>query len=217
MPHDSLEQVVVIDGGLSLPADPAHDLHGLDRITAGGGLAGEHNAVGAIQHSVGHIGRLSPCRAWVLSHGLQHLCGGNDRLPGDVALLDHHLLGEEHLVSGDLHAQVAPGHHHAVCHHKDGVELGDALLVLDLADDLDGLALLAKHLSDVIDVFGLPNKGGCDAIDAVGDAPVPDVLLILGGQRWEVHVHAWQVDVLPFPECGGVDAFGAYCAIHPVG
>ena len=38
-----------------------------------------------------------------------HLRGRDDGLASVVTLLDHHLLGEEDLLSGDLHAQVTTG------------------------------------------------------------------------------------------------------------
>jgi hypothetical protein len=54
-----------------------------------------------------------------------------------VALLDHHLLREEDLLRRDLHAEVAARDHHAVGLGEDFVKVLDALLVLDLGDDLD--------------------------------------------------------------------------------
>ena len=47
---------------------------------AGSRLSGQHDAVGAVQHGVGHICRLCARRPRVLDHALQHLGGGNDRL-----------------------------------------------------------------------------------------------------------------------------------------
>ena len=57
----------------------------------------EHHGIRAVHHRVGDIGDLSACRARVLHHGLKHLRRADDRGAGEVALLDHHLLGYEHL------------------------------------------------------------------------------------------------------------------------
>ena len=57
---------------------------------------------------------LGPGGAGIADHGVQHLGGGDDRLAGPDGGLDHLLLEDGHLVGGDLHAQIAPGHHDAV-------------------------------------------------------------------------------------------------------
>lgn len=67
-------------------------------------------------------------------------------LPDLVALLDHHLLRQEDLLGGDLHAQVAAGNHDGVALLQDLVKVLDALLVLHLADDADAPPLGPQHL-----------------------------------------------------------------------
>jgi hypothetical protein len=76
----------------------------------------------------------------------RHLRGGDDGLAGLVALLDHHLLRQEDLLGGDLHAQVAASDHDGVALLQDLVEVLDALLVLHLADDPDLAAFGAQDL-----------------------------------------------------------------------
>ena len=49
-------------------------------------LSGEHDAVGAIKDSVGHVRGLGSCRARLLHHRLEHLGGANHALTGLVAL-----------------------------------------------------------------------------------------------------------------------------------
>ena len=44
-----------------------------------------------------------------LDHGLEHLRGCDDGLALVVALLDHHLLCQEDLLCGNLHAQITTG------------------------------------------------------------------------------------------------------------
>lgn len=50
------------------------------------------------------------------------LGGAGDGLASPVAASDHHLLGQEDLLSGDLDAQVAAGDHDAVAGLHDLVE-----------------------------------------------------------------------------------------------
>lgn len=59
-----------------------------------------------------------------------------------VTLGQHLLLGDEHLLGRDLDAQVTAGNHDAVALLDDGVDVLAALVVLNLADDLDVLAIL---------------------------------------------------------------------------
>lgn len=49
--------------------------HGLQRVIALGCLSGQHDAVGPIQDSIGHVAALSPCGPGLLDHALQHLQG----------------------------------------------------------------------------------------------------------------------------------------------
>ena len=42
------------------------------------------------------------------------LCGAGDWLAGSVAAANHHFLGQEDLLCGDLNSQVATGNHDAI-------------------------------------------------------------------------------------------------------
>lgn len=67
-----------------------------------------------------------------------------------VAGLDHHLLREEDLLGGDLHAQVTARNHDGVALLQDFLEVLQALLVLHLADDLDLAPLRPQHLHNTM-------------------------------------------------------------------
>ena len=67
---------------LGLDDDLRHRLHRLDREAAGGGLAGEHQRVGAVEHRVGDVRRLGAGRARLLHHRLEHLRRDDHRLAG---------------------------------------------------------------------------------------------------------------------------------------
>ena len=47
--------------------------HGLQRVVSLGGLAAQHDAVGSVQHGVGHVAALGAGGAGLLDHALQHL------------------------------------------------------------------------------------------------------------------------------------------------
>jgi len=49
--------------------------HRLQRVVPLGGLSAQHDAVGAVQHGVGHVAALGPGGAGLLDHALQHLRG----------------------------------------------------------------------------------------------------------------------------------------------
>lgn len=63
-----------------------------------------------------------------------------------IAFLDHHLLRQEDLLGGDLHAQVSSGNHDGITLLHDLIKVLDAFLVLDLGDDLYLSSLGAQHL-----------------------------------------------------------------------
>ncbi|CAN7948636.1 unnamed protein product, partial [Ixodes pacificus] len=143
------EDVLLVEGRLGLHADGVHDLHSLQRVVPLGCLAGEHHAVGTIQHRIGHIRGLGTRGPRLLHHALQHLhtAGANDWLADHVALCDHHLLSQEHLLGGNLDAQVASSHHDAVATITDH-SLSNALIVFNLANDLDILSLFSEHVAN---------------------------------------------------------------------
>ena len=122
--------------------------------------------------------------------------------------MDHHLLRQEDLLRRDLHPQVPARDHDSVRLFEDRVKVLQALLVLDLADDLDARALGAEHPADQVEVRALPHKGGGDEVDVVGHAPVAEVPLVLLRERRQVDDDAGQVDVFALPERRVVEASG---------
>ena len=57
-----------------------------------------------------------------------------------VDALNNHLLDDRHVLQRDLNAHVAAGNHDAVRDAQDLVDIVDALGVLNLGDNLDGVA-----------------------------------------------------------------------------
>ena len=74
------EQRLVVDVLFRLLHDLGHGLHGLDRVFARGGLAGEHDCARAVIDGIGHVGDLRTGRARVVDHGLEHFRSRDDPL-----------------------------------------------------------------------------------------------------------------------------------------
>lgn len=203
-----VECVDIWNGNLGEQASLVHHGDGLLGVVTLGGLSGQHDTVGAVQDCVTDIGNLGAGWARVVGHALQHLGGANDGLAGHVALGDHHLLGNEHLGWWDLDTKVTTSDHDTVGELQDLVEVVDTLLVLDLGDDLDVLALLAEHLTDGSDVLTTADEGCKDHVDLVLDTEL-EIGLVLLRERWEIDIGLWKVDALLGRDLAVVDALAA--------
>ena len=163
-----LELAPVVDGALGLLHDAHPGAQGLHGVLAPGGLAGEHDAAGAVKDGVGHVGHLGPGGPGVAHHGVQHLGGGDHRLARLEALADDLLLEDGHPGGWDLHPQVAPGHHDAVGGGENLVDVVHALLILDLGDDAHVVpAEGPEDLPHRLDVGGPADEGGGDEVEVV--------------------------------------------------
>lgn len=123
------------------------------------------------------------------------LNGQTYRLALDVTSRDHHLLCQEHLGGGDLDTKVTTGDHDTVSLLENLVKVVDTLLVLDLGNDLDLTALLAKNLTDAGDVAAAADERSKDHVDLVLDTEL-EVTDILLRQSGEVYVGTRQVHTL---------------------
>ena len=83
-----------------------HGAHCLDGIVARGGLATEHEGVGAIVYGVGYVGHFGTCGSWIVNHGVQHLRGYDDRLLGSDTLAYDAALYAGNALDGHLDAKV---------------------------------------------------------------------------------------------------------------
>lgn len=205
-------RVQVRDGNLSQQTCLVHHGHSLAWVVALGSLARQHDTVGAIQNSIAHIADLGTGGAWVVGHALQHLSGANGGLAGNVALGDHHLLCNENLGGRDLDTQITTSHHDTVGDLEDLVKVVDSLLVLNLGDDLDVLALLTEHLTDSGDVLCATNKRGKDHVHVVLDTKF-QIGLVLFAQSGEIDVCLGQVDTLLAADLAVVDRLALQCLV----
>ena len=166
-----IKPVDVIDAGLRAPGNVNHGLQRFHRVQARGGLAGEHNAAGAIIDGVGHVRGLGPGGPGVLHHGIQHLGGGDHLLAGQVGFFNQLLLQHRHILEGDLHPHVAPGHHNAIGNPQDFINVFHALHILNLSDDVDGVAfILFQYAADFQNILCCTGKGGGDEVEPVFNA-----------------------------------------------
>jgi hypothetical protein len=183
------------DGSLGQQASLMHDTNRLNGVVSLGGLSGQHDTVGSVKNGVSNIRNLSTGGAGVVSHRLKHLGSANDGLSSEVALGDHHLLGNEDLGGGDLNSEISTGNHDSVSELKNLVEVVDSLLVLDLGDNLDILSILSENLTDSGDVRSLTDERGKDHVDTVLDSEA-QVGLVLLGERGKVDIGLGKVDSL---------------------
>ena len=116
------------------PSDCGHRLNGFHRKITHSCLVGQHHCIGAVEDGIGHIADFSPGRTRARGHRIQHLRGGDDRNSKAVGLVNQVLLKQRNLLSRHFHAQIAPGHHHAVTQGENRVDLIDRLELLDLCD-----------------------------------------------------------------------------------
>lgn len=203
-----IEGVDVGNGDLGKKTGLVHDSHGLLGVVTLGGLTRKHDTVGTVKDGVTDIRNLSTGGAGVVGHGLEHLGGANDGLAGDVALGDHHLLGDEDLGRRNLNTQVTTGNHDTVSLSENVVEVVNSLLVLDLGDDLNVLAVLAENLTDGLDVVTATDEGSEDHVNAVLDTEAQVGLVLLGKSR-KIDISLGKVDTLLGRDLAVVDSSGA--------
>ena len=63
-----------------LPSQSSHGLDALKGVVSFGCLARQHDTVGTVEDSVGHVRAFSASGAGLLHHGLKHLSGADHRL-----------------------------------------------------------------------------------------------------------------------------------------
>ena len=108
----------------------------------------------------------------------------------DELLLDH-----RHLLGPHLDAQVAAGHHDAVGHVEDLVEVRHRLGLLDLGDHRDAGAALGDAALQVDHVGGVPHERHRDQVDAGVDHDL-EVRAVLGSDRRDAQADPRHVDAL---------------------
>lgn len=176
-------------------------------VVALGCLSRQHDTVCAIKDSVSNIRNLSAGGARVVGHGLQHLGSADDGLSSKIALGNHHLLGDKHLRGRNLDSKISTSNHDTVRLLENLIKVVDTLLVLNLGDNLDALAVLAEDLADGGDIGAAADERGKHHVDLVLDTKA-EIGLVLLRERGEVDVRLGEVDTLLGGNLAIVQALG---------
>jgi hypothetical protein len=225
------DRVVRSRFGGAMPASPlfavvfgladngGHHAHGLDGVLAAGRLARQHHRVGAVVNGVGHVGGFGTRRQRVGHHRLEHLRGRNDNLALAVCRGDDTLLCGGHFLRRELDAQVAAGHHDAIGHLDNGVQVVERGRLFQLGNNgqLGGPGVnfhqCTLHGSHV---FGPAHEAYGHHVHLLCHAE-GKVFAVLLGEAGDVDHDAGQIDALVFAQqstvhhasvnIGAVDAF----------
>ena len=200
-----VEGVDVRNGDLSEKAGLVHHGNRLPGVVALGGLTRQHDTVGSVKNSVSDVRDFGTGWARVVGHALEHLSSANDRLAGNVALGDHHLLGDEDLGRWDLNTEITTSDHDTIGQLENLVKVVYTLLVLDLCNDLDVLTLLTEHLPDCGNVLTSTDEGCKDHVHTILYTE-SEIGLVLFGKRRKIDVGLWEVDTLLGRDLAVVDA-----------
>ena len=191
-----VETGLIIDVLFRTHGNPDHGFQGLNGIIAGSGLTGKHDGAGAVINGVGHVCRFCTGGAGVLHHGVQHLGGGDDLLAGQIGLFDEFLLDDRDLFQGNFYAQVAAGHHDAVGHVDNLVDIPYAVNIFNLGDDADIVIPHAfqksAHFQNII---GGAGEGSSDKVEVLLHGKF-QVLAVLFAGEGQGELDAGDVDAL---------------------
>ena len=205
----------VFGGVFGGAGDEGHGADGFDGVFAAGGLAGEHEGVGAVEDGVGDVGEFGAGGARIDDHRVEHLGGGDDGFAGLAAAADDGFLGEGDAFGGELDAEVAAGDHDAVGFFDDGVDVVEALFVFDFGDDAGAAAEGAEAFFDADDLFGEADEAGGDKVDVLGDAE-GEVFAVSFGEDGKAGVDADEVDVFAAAEAAAVGGDAVDAAVADV-
>lgn len=131
----------------------------------------------------------------------------NDGLASHIAFGDYHLLGQEHLTSGDLNTQITSGDHDTIGHSKNLVKVLKALFIFNLDDDFYIGTFRAKDFTDFFDVLSASDEGREDHIDAILNTEL-EILLVLFAEGWKIDRSFGKVNTLArreIPVINGAD------------
>ena len=152
------------------------------------------------------VGHFRAGGARVVDHRVQHLGGHDDRFLGQDALLDEDALDAGDAFLGHFNAQVATGHHDAVGHFEDFVDVVHAFLILNLGNDFDVAAVGVQDFADVEHVLLVAYEGVGDEVDVLLYG-IENVVAVFFRQRREVDANSRHVHAFPAGQRGIVAHF----------
>ena len=108
---------------LGLDHDTGHDDNCLARMFSAGGFRREHHGIGTVENGICHVARLCTSGSRVLDHRLEHLGGGNYRLPPRRGPSDNVLLNDRNFLRRHFYSKISTGDHHPVGSLEDFLQL----------------------------------------------------------------------------------------------
>lgn len=190
-------------GELGLLGNARHGGNGLDGIFSVGGLATEHEGIGAVIDGVGDVGYLGTGGTGILYHRVEHLRSHDDGLLGLHTLLDEAALYAGNLLLGHFNTEVATGYHHAVSNFEYLVDIVDTLLVLDFGDNLYLAVVGIEYLLYGQHVLTVAYKRVGNEVDIFLDG-VENVATVFLGEGGQVDAHTGHVDTLARTQLAGI-------------
>ena len=133
----AVETLLVIYILLRSACDAHHRLESLYRELPGSCLTGKHDRTCAVINRIGNIRGLRSGRTRILHHGIKHLCCNDNLLACLVYLIDDHFLYDRYFLLWKLHTHVASGDHDRIGFTNDLIDIGNALGILNLGDNID--------------------------------------------------------------------------------
>ena len=103
-----------------------------------------------------------------------------------------------------LHAHIASGYHDTVRCLDDGVQILDALRVLNLCNNLHTGTLLIQHGLDFLNTVSCTYKGCRDEVKALPDSKT-DILFVLIRQGRKLNLYIGHIDTLLLSQLSSVD------------
>ena len=175
--------------------DARHHLNRLKRVSSGGGFAGQHQRIGAVEDGVGDVGDFGAGRARITDHRIEHLRRGDDGLADAVAGGDDALLRDRDLFNRHFDTEIAARNHRAIGDIENRFQILAGLELFDLDDDRNDPPGFAHYLTQRQHIVGAFYKGEGDVIDSKLQ-PKPDIVLVLLGHGIDIQPDTGRADAL---------------------
>ena len=142
----------------SVNSDAAHRFYRFKRKAADCCFTGEHYCIGTVKNGIRHITGLSPGRAGIANHTVQHLSCCNNWLTKSIAFSDELFLQQRNFFSRYFHSQIAPGNHYSIGNLQDGIKFIDTFTAFNFCDNHDVTTPVFNQTPDFQDIFCAAGK-----------------------------------------------------------
>ena len=192
--------------------DAVEDFHAFHRIFSCRRLPAQHDGIRLLEDGIGDIRDLRPCRNRILNHAFKHVSSDDDRTTDLETFFDNPTLNDRQFLHLALHAEVAACDHHGIRCHDNVLDESNGILILDFGHRSCTAPVFKKNPLEFQDIGCLATKTQRHKIHIQRNAQ-SNVGMIFLGQRRQVHLHSWQVDV----SLGSEESFRKNFATHTVG